>query len=324
MRAPEESEKIGCERCSWTGVIEQGDGKAPRECECGIVRRLAYSLPDYISKARVERAHLETALYATPRAMGMNLYVTAHWDDICAIILALQIRHIGRPIFVTNDGDIKSVYVGSKAKASRTDDFKGPIYNDLQDLMGMPGLMIIRLNAAKGVNKALPRALEEALTYRLDYARPTWLISDPESPFDRNSVGWSDATWSLIARRCVAVSVPRILPKVTPQIKEWSDLMDGPLGAEPVEPSSPAPAGRVPTPPRPEPPIARVDPSSLPDVDVPAPKARPKPQPSLTPASEPRPARKPAPEARDDEEAAPGLGIYGSGVSPGKKFRRNR
>lgn len=290
---------IGCEACSWTGTIEQGPDKPPRECECGMVRRLAWSMPKPVREARVVREHLDSPLYSNPKTMGLHLFISAYWADMLAIIQALMIRHMGRPIFVTNDAEVKSVYVGSRSKQSRTDDYKGVIYNDLQDLMGTPGLMILKMDEAKGSNKALPKAFEEALKCRFNYARPLWLVSDPDSPFSQDSIAWSQPTWDLITRTCVRVEVPKILERESVQMRSLSDLF-GPSGGGPGPVASAPSAG----------------------VEAPAP--------APAPDSAPRKAKAGAIQAPRKEPAAPameeaeddGISIYGSGIARSKQQNR--
>lgn len=292
----ESGDRIGCKECGWTGVIEQPDGRAPRECECGMVRRLARAMPEQVREAKVERAHLEHVLYSKPKAIGTHLYVTAHWADMCAIIQALMIRHMGKPILVTNDAEVKSVFVGSKSKSSRSDDFKGVIYNDLLDLMSTPGLMIMKLGEHTSANKALPKAFEEAIRARFYSARPLWLVSDPDQPFGRDSVAWSDRVWDLIQRTCIMVQVP----KITNPERVVADRAKSVFGDDFLEAGMP----------------------SFSPVPIEDTGARRSEHAEAEERRRAKPARKKPPE---EEPVDPALAVYGSGVSQSKStFRRGK
>jgi len=201
-----------CEKCGDSGIIEQ-DGKL-YECICAYIRRRAAEMPPYIRKARVTFPHLQLPVI---KLIDRSLYVISSWNDIKAIIKIMMLKYPNKFIKITSDREIRDVYVGAASRSARgissNDDENLEVYNSLQDLMDLPDLMAVRLNEMHYKNKAAPGALEEALSYRLDRDKPTWVISNIDKPFVNGSHAWSESISELLNTAFQKTSIPRILPR---------------------------------------------------------------------------------------------------------------
>lgn len=194
-----------CTKCNGQGVVEI-DGRM-LECECALVRRIAASMPAYLRRAEVKPDHLGTALF---KMLKKNAFVVSSWPDMKAIVKAVIISNQSVFVKVTSDREIRDVYVGSKSRAAKGDE-EGQIYNSLEDLMDPPGLVVVRLNELSYKNKAAPGALEEAICYRMDRDKPTWLFSDVDRAFSIGSHAYSETIADVIRSNFPTVNVPRII-----------------------------------------------------------------------------------------------------------------
>jgi hypothetical protein len=200
-------------------------------------------MPPYIRKAHVLKKHLDTGL---PDKINRSYYIISSWVDMMAIIKAVMIKHHKKQIRITSDREIRDVYVGSRsaqARAAMNDPDK--IMNTLEDLMDLPNLVVVRLNELSYKNKAAPGALEEALSYRVDRDKPTWVISNVDRPFGNGSFAFSDTVWELLQSAFETIQVPRISPFTIiapPEVRSVSlDPIDG--SDEPdSEPPKPKPS----------------------------------------------------------------------------------
>jgi hypothetical protein len=196
-----------CTKCSDLGVIDR-DGKL-YECDCAFVRRLSNTLPLYIKQAHYQKEHLQLGLL---KHTDKSIYIKSTWQDMKAIVKALFFMYPRKFIRITSDAEIRDVYVGSKSRAARSEDFDGEVYNNLADLVTGPELLIVRLGEIKNKNKAAPGALLESLKYRIDYGRPVWIWTDLECPFNLGSFAYSEPVAEILATGCTSIEVPRIAP----------------------------------------------------------------------------------------------------------------
>jgi hypothetical protein len=202
-----------CDICGGQGVVEH-KGKL-YECECAELRRIAAAMPTFIRMAPVLEAHLKATLpdgrTRIMDAIGRSLFLTCYQADMRAFVKLIMIKYDNRFVRITSDREIRDVYVGSTSQKARGEFSKEPIYNNIEDLVKAPDLLIIRLNELKSKNKAAAGALEEAICYRLDRKQPLWMISDKRDPFHDSSYAWSE-TVSAILRSLIQVRVDAILP----------------------------------------------------------------------------------------------------------------
>lgn len=166
-------------------------------------------MPAFIRRADVRAEHLELPIL---RQLKRHFLVVATWADMKAVIKAAMISHSNFFLKITSDREIRDVYVGSKSKANKVDQ-ESLAYNSLEDLMDPPDLCIIKLNELSYKNKAASGALEEAIAYRLDRDKPTWLFSDMDKPFTVGSHAYSDAVAELMKTSFKIQKVPRIVPE---------------------------------------------------------------------------------------------------------------
>lgn len=270
-----------CEKCGDREVIEK-DGKL-YECVCSFLRRISASMPPYIRKTEILPAHMKLPIM---KAVDRSVYVVATWADMKAVIKAVMIKNPSKFVRISSDAEVRDVFVGSKSKAAKSSGFEGDVYNNLSDLMDPPSLMVMRLNEISYKNKAAAGALEEALSYRLDRDKPTWVFSNMDRRFMAGSFAYSDSVAELLGSGYVRMSIPEIAPRVS---------VDDGLFADPVSPGhgEPVPGS-----------------AQLEDLDVAGPPEAPergKGRPKRT-----RPSR---PRAEDPEEAPGGLlSHYGQGL----------
>lgn len=219
-----------CQKCGDSGILTDADGTI-HECECSLYKRLAMRMPAYIRMAKVTKRHLALPIC---NQVKDSLFVIARWADVRAIIKAVMIRNHSLLIQMTSDRELRDVFVGSTSKTSRAEDSDQVVYNSLSDIMSPPDLMIVRLNELKYKNKAMAGVLEEALSYRLDRFRPTWVISDPTDPFGQHSHAYSQNVWEMLHTCFENVTIPQIL--TMPQAPSADSAPRRTFEAPPAEP----------------------------------------------------------------------------------------
>jgi hypothetical protein len=194
-----------CKECMGSGTIER-DGKL-YNCECYYIKQSQQSMPLYVQRAIVTPQHLELPII---QAIDKILFIKGTRADINAIIKAVMLKYNAKWIKLTSDAEIRNVYVGSMSKQSRSEDYTGEIYNNIQDLMDPPDLVIIHLGVISNKNKAAPGALEEALAHRINGAKPVWAFSLADNPFTSSSFAYSLRVDELINSYMMPVSIPHI------------------------------------------------------------------------------------------------------------------
>lgn len=192
----------GC-TCGGNGTFEK-DGKL-YECICALLRRRAISMPPYIRTAELRPEHMVHKLHTK---INKSLFIDVGWDDMKAIIKAVMIRHINLFVRITSDNDILHAYVGAMSKKNKSEN--EATFETVSDFIGPPDLVIVRLNAITRTNKAASGALEEAVVYRMDQSKPTWLVSDVDRPFNSSSPAYSASLWDQM-EAYGRVHIPRIL-----------------------------------------------------------------------------------------------------------------
>jgi len=197
-----------CSKCGGQGVIDIG-GKL-YECECERLRRIAMTMDTHIRKADVLDEHISHPLVDMVKQM---VYVIGSWADLKSIVKVTIIKYYPRVIKVTSDAIIRNVFVGGASKNARSSDYEGEIYNNIQDYMDVPDLMVVRLNELSYKNRAAPGALEEAVMYRVDRGKPTWVVSDIDRPFGIHSYAYSAAVNDLFNSAFKKIQINRIAPQ---------------------------------------------------------------------------------------------------------------
>jgi hypothetical protein len=249
-------------------------------------------MPPFIRKADIKPEHLGLPLL---KQLKRHFLVVAGWPDMKAVIKAIMISQPRFFLKITSDREIRDVYVGSKSKANRADP-DDKVYNSLEDLMDLPDLVVVRLNELSYKNKAASGALQEAIMYRVDRDKPTWLFSDTDKPFTAGSHAYSDSMGSVIKDYFSVQKISRIILQTHVDDSYYIDIVSDskpePQSVERTGTSMPfvSPAMDVPT------------------FEEPLPKPR-----ATVKSKEERPRMKIRPS--EDLDAPSGLGRYGSGIS---------
>lgn len=271
-----------CEICGNAGVVER-EGKL-YECECAELRRIAAAMPAYIRSAPVCEGHVKELLPDKKTriidAIGKSLYMSAYQNDMRAFVKLVMIKYSNKFVRITSDREIRDVYVGSTSQKARGEYSKEAVYNNIEDLVKSPDLLLIKLNELKARNKAAAGALEEAVCYRLDRNLPLWAISDRRDPFCDRSFAYSE-TVAAILQSLTSCRVEPIL-----KLANLPSMESSPLAPE-LAPSSISPE-----------------------------RARGIKQEVREAVSRPKPTK----SRSDDDEDLGGLSSFGSGVKPGRRL----
>lgn len=198
-----------CDICDGEGVIDR-DGKFV-ECKCAYVRRLLSSMPVYIRKTQIMKEHLNLPLIKDWRKHYM---ITASWADMRALIKAWMIMNDKKLLQITSDREIKEVFVGNKSRTDGETEYLTARYNSIEDLVDPADVLVIKFNELGYKNKAAPGALEEAINYRLDRDKITWVFNDVRRPFGNSSFCYSDSLADVIAAGFRSVVIQPILKEV--------------------------------------------------------------------------------------------------------------
>jgi len=201
-----------CEICQGEGVIERS-GKFV-ECKCAYVRRLLGSMPVYIRKTQVLKEHLALPILADWRK---PYFITASWADMRALVKAWIIMNDKKHLSITSDREIKEVFVGNKSRTDGETEYLTARYNSIEDLVDPADLCVIKLNELGYKNKAAPGALEEAINYRMDRDKTTWIFNDIRRPFGTNSFCYSDSVMDVINAGFRSVVIQQILKEADVQ-----------------------------------------------------------------------------------------------------------
>lgn len=209
-----------CSVCNGLGDYEDSTGKL-MECFCSRLRRCFASMPPHIFTSNITDGHLSLGIH---KMVDSSLFIRSTWSDMKPILKAVMIKWFEKKVVrVTSDREIRDVFVGSKSKLIQQDDDR-IVYNNLQDLMEpvherlsdatllamKKDLVIVRLNELSYKNKAASGALEEAVSFRVDRNKPTWIISDLDKPFGPGSHAYSDSVWNLLVTSFKGIDIPRI------------------------------------------------------------------------------------------------------------------
>lgn len=265
--------KIVCKECNGRGILEKDDKLY--ECDCERWRRISLSMDAVIRKANCVDGHY---VHPLTNMIKQDCFIIGSWADMKAIIKVSIIKHWPKLIRLTSDALIRNVFVGGASKNARSSDFEGEIYNNLQDYMDAPDLMIVRLNELSYKNKAAAGALEEALSYRLDREKATWVLSDIDRPFSLGSHAYSDSVMQLLSS-LDKVSIPRILPRM--------QINDSFFSPEPVETDSSSPPESPLTVPGLDPQPKKANPGKLPFGRDSEAISKPRPQKKIYPSGDP-------------------------------------
>lgn len=97
-----------------------------------------------------------------------------------------RLRNNSYTYSIVTDQKIKTVFVGDEQYTNRPKNVREdiPTFNSLEDLVCQCDLLIIRLGYLGYKNVAASGALKEALLLRKTFRKPTWLVDDPDQPWN--------------------------------------------------------------------------------------------------------------------------------------------
>lgn len=314
---------MNCKICGDAGILPGEEGKMAVECQCAVERRLAASMPPEIRRAPAVRAHFQLPLVQQPKR---SLYVRSSLADMKCVIKAVMMTHVNLFVRVTSDMEILNVSLGKKSRASRNaenmgsrrrgtfeDESNTAAFESIEDLVSGPALCIVKLNELSYKNKSAPGYLEEALSYRLDRDRPTWVFCNVDKPFMLGSPAYSPAVYDLMQTTLGKSSIPRIVPRI--QLDDDGDSIGGVFQID----NSPKTSGLAAAPPPPARPRA---PAPVIQVEEP-PVEEEEPKPARTYPSRVSPPRGRIRSAPDDDgPTGTSLDMFGGGL-PKKPFRKD-
>lgn len=122
-----------------------------------------------------------------------NLLIRCPWTGLLPHLkraFALKYHRLGDGWFfrITDDLRLKNVGVGAESYKARSRQERDDIttYNSVADLVSEPDLVIIKLGCLGYKNVAAAGLLKEALLIRAGLNKPTWLVRDPDRPWNHS------------------------------------------------------------------------------------------------------------------------------------------
>jgi hypothetical protein len=98
----------------------------------------------------------------------------------------------------TTDAGLIDVWAGSRSKKVSVGD--RVTYENLDDYISPPDLLIVELGRQRTPNKAAAQVLEETLELRLNSRKPIWVINSLENRWVQGSTSWSELGQTLCSR----------------------------------------------------------------------------------------------------------------------------
>jgi len=178
-----------------------------QSCVCVYNKRVVLRLGPEIAMAKLGQ---ESPLYQPAVEHGEppvidrtknNLILKGWWSAILSHFkwtFICKFNTVGLEGFsftVVTDEKLRNVWFGkesnqARSKKQRADEIA--TYNTIEDLIGpMHTLAIIRLGFLGWKNQAMGGILKEALMVRQALRLPTWLVEEPDSPFEEGHYTWS-------------------------------------------------------------------------------------------------------------------------------------
>lgn len=126
----------------------------------------------------------ETPLYIRDEYDGTtkNLFLKVQWKDLRSHLkYVLSLKGLEFKTRVTSDERLKDIWLGKEAYGNRAKGKRDEVetFNNLEDFIGQPHLLILRLGFLGHKNVAMPGILKEALMLREFHTKPTWVVEEP-------------------------------------------------------------------------------------------------------------------------------------------------
>lgn len=222
--------KPDCKVCKGEGLIQIDDLNS-KLCICAY----ALAMGDHLGPEIVQAPILaDSPLYARGDAKGdppkldrtvENVFLRGAWHELLPHLkYVLSTKGLNYRFRITTDEKLKTIYVGDESYKARSrtkrDDLE--TFNSLADFVSEPNLLIIRLGFLGYKNIAMPGILKEALMHREVLRKPTWLVEDPERPFDANCFSYSYEVAAYIEGRFkVNLDLRGSVPQPALAEKQW-------------------------------------------------------------------------------------------------------
>ena len=254
----------GCSICNNPdGKIEIDEHGSTRQCACSFRAHCQKRLPPDIAGTEPiltsPLLHIGRPGEVIVDLTTENLFIKSWWADFAPhLLMALTYRMLQNLMFpfrITNDAELRDVYVGSKAYTARSRQRRDeiPTYNGLADFIGGDReLVIIRLGGLGYKNRAMPGIMHEALVLRRMASKPTWIIEEPNSIFGEGHFSYGPEAAREIRDHYQVVDltdphdtrpiVPQGVEGATPPEEEGISLDNEPAPRRRREPVMPEPA----------------------------------------------------------------------------------
>jgi hypothetical protein len=193
----------GCSICNNPdGKIETDEHGSTRQCACSFRADCQKRLPPDIAGAEPiltsPLLHIGKPGEVVVDLTTENLFIKSRWGDLAPHLLLVltyrMLQNLMFPFRVTNDAELRDVYVGSRAYNARSRQRRDeiPTYNGLADFIGGDReLVVIRLGGLGHRNRAMPGILLESLVLRRMASKPTWIVEEPNSIFGEGHFSYS-------------------------------------------------------------------------------------------------------------------------------------
>lgn len=213
-------DSVGCPFCGGSGFTRKADDT--KQCICAFARNVRKRLGDDIALS--QPVIYNSPLFAPPLEgggtpsvdlSGEDLFIKAWWQEFKPhfrlVAQHLLERHsFGWFYHIVSDERIKSVFVGSESYVARPRKKREDVvtFNGLSDLVGSEfDLVIIRLGFVCHKNVALAGAFKEALRIRELLNKPTWILEEPDSPFEPGHFAYSEDVAAYINSRYTTIDL---------------------------------------------------------------------------------------------------------------------
>lgn len=174
-------------------------------CRCELRRHAETTMPDAVRAASVRPEHAASPLLDH---FGKSAIVKSDWLDVLSVVKYWWYRsnsYGNTHVLLTSDQRIIEVGSGTDSKKQRSDDFRGPIYNTIEDFILPPGILAVHVGRIKtGTRDGVyyQGKFYEALYTRFCSMKPTWLVVAPGTSFSKAHYPhvWSEESESIVGK----------------------------------------------------------------------------------------------------------------------------
>lgn len=208
-----------CKTCGGLGIIQVDDLNS-KMCLCAYARAMLVHLGPEIGGAK---PLTESPLYVREPfydATKDNIFLKGRWKTLISHLkFSLCVKGLDFMTRVTSDERLKEIYLGKESYGQRAKGKRDEVetFNNLDDFVREPDLLVLRLGFLGHKNIAMPGILKETLMLREFVQKPTWLIEDPANDW---GLSYSDDLWSYIQGHFKVVEVSSSDPTPVPAFED--------------------------------------------------------------------------------------------------------